>query len=184
MQLKTDPRSLQQVCQGDQIAISDLFERYHLKIFRYLYYKVGDIPTAEDLASEVFARLVRSWATTTQSGALLQAWLFKTARNLVIDHYRRNLILRPEELPDSLPSKDDPIEMTIEHQLDHQLLYKAIRLLSFDQGEVIRLRFINNLSIAETAQIMGRSEDAIKGLQRRALSELRQILTSWEVQNV
>jgi len=184
MQVNTDLHTLQRVRRGDRHAISEIFESYHLKIFRYLFYKVGDVGTAEDLASEVFVRLIRTWAETTPDGTRLQAWLFKIARNLAIDHYRRHQSQNPDTLPDTVPSEDDPIDTTVQRILNHQLLYKAVNMLPFDQCEVIRLRFISELSIAESAQIMGRSEDAIKGLQRRALSALREILTDWEVQNV
>ena len=184
MQVDTDFQTLKRIRQGDRYAISKLFESYHVKIFRYLFYKVGDERTAEDLASEVFIRLIRTWAETTPEGTRLQAWLFKIARNLAIDYYRRQKSLNQDPLMETEPSGDDPIDTTVQRILDHQLLYKAVNMLPFDQCEVIRLRFISEMTIMETSQIMGRSQDAIKGLQRRALSALRQILTDWEIPNV
>jgi len=184
MQIGIDSETIKRVGKGDRDAIGALFESYHLKIFRYLYYRVGDTHIAEDLASEVFVRLIRSRARNRPDSPVLQALLYKIARNLAIDHYRKPQSQQPVTLLETIQSTDDPIDATVERRLDHQVLYKAVNTLPFDQCEVIRLRFISDMSIADAAQAMDCSEDAIKGLQRRALLSLRQVLSEWKVQYV
>jgi RNA polymerase sigma-70 factor (ECF subfamily) len=176
MQISIDSDLLQRVRKGDRAAIGALFERYHDDIFRYLFYKVGDMHTAEDLTSEVFLRLIRSLAQRRPEDIQPQAWLYKIARNLAIDHYRKRQSMQSVTLEENV-SSDEVIDDRIEKGLDSRALYKAVNTLPFEQREVIIMRFINNLPIAEAARAMGRSEDAIKGLQRRALITLRQFLS-------
>ncbi len=175
MHLSLDSDIIKRVCKGDRAAVGILFERYHPSIFRYLYYKVGDTHTAEDLASEVFLRLLRSISQQRPENVQPQAWLYKIARNLAIDHYRKNQVQQPVFLEEN-NAYDEAVDPNIDQNLDSQALYKMINTLPFDQREVILLRFINRMPIADVAQVMDRSEDAIKGLQRRALTSLRQCL--------
>lgn len=170
-----DSGLIERVCKGDRTAIGALFERYHTGIFRYLYYKVGDQHTAEDLTSEVFLRFIRSIDDSHPENMQPQAWLYKAARNLAIDHYRKNQTQKPIDLPETL-SAEHAVADHVEKGLESQELYKAINQLPFEQREVIILRFINSLPIAEAAHVMGRTEDAVKGLQHRALQALRQSL--------
>jgi RNA polymerase sigma-70 factor (ECF subfamily) len=177
MQIGLDSDVIQRVSNGDRAAIGVLFERYHMGIFRYLYYKVGDVHTAEDLTSEVFLRLLRSLSQQRPNNLQFNAWLYKIARNLAIDHYRKHQAQQPVSLEENL-STAEMDDLNVDNRLNNQLLYKAVNQLPFDQREVVILRFINNLPIAEAARVMERSEDAIKGLQRRALSSLRQVLVA------
>jgi RNA polymerase sigma-70 factor (ECF subfamily) len=175
MHTSIDSDVIQRVRKGDRVAIGAFFERYHDGIFRYLYYKVGDIHTAEDLTSEVFVRLIRSLVQHRLDDLQPQAWLYKIARNLAIDHYRKRQTLQAVTLEENVTS-EEVIDDRIEHSLDSHALYKAVNTLPFKQREVIIMRFINNLPIAEAALAMSCSQDAIKGLQRRALISLRQFL--------
>ncbi len=177
MHISFDSDVFKRVRSGDRAAIGALFERYHTGIFRYLYYKVGDIHTAEDLTSEVFLRLLRSISQQDPDSIQPQAWLYKIARNLAIDYYRKHQTHQPVSLEENI-SLNEMIDANVENNLNNQVLYKAVNALPFDQREVIILRFINNLPIAEAARAMERSEDAIKGLQRRALMSLRQVLSA------
>ncbi len=174
-------KTLQGADRNDQKPIDFYFDRYYIKIYRYLFYKIGDNVIAEDLASEVFARLLRANNPGSLDVADGAAWLFKTAHNLAIDHIRSQQTRQAEILDETLPSSDISLEKTVEQNLDSQALYQAIKTLPDDHAEVIILRFINNMSIADSAQAMGRSQDAIKSLQRRALLSLRQVLKRWEV---
>ena len=186
MQISLDPDIIQRVRKGDSTAIGRLFERYHSSIFRYLYYKVGDMHTAEDLTSEVFVRLMLSIAKQPvdqdrPDREPLQAFLFTIARNLAIDHFRKHQSQMNVTLDENITASDLPLDATVERGLDNQLLNKAINTLPFDQREVIILRFINCLPIADTAQVMLRSQDAVKALQRRALAALHEVLSDMRV---
>ena len=186
MQISLDPDMIRRVRKGDRIAIGRLFERYQPSLFRYLYYKVGDMHTAEDLTSEVFVHFMQSIARQSEAqdhmeSMPLQALLFKIARNLAIDHYRKHQSQQNVSLEENISTSDPPIDAAVERKLDHQLLNKAINTLPYDQREVIILRFINSMPIADTAQIMLRSQDAVKALQRRALVALHEVLTDMRV---
>ena len=176
MHNSTGSNVIQRVRKGDRAAIAALFERHHDGIFRYLYYRVGDIHTAEDLTSEVFLRLIRSLVQHRLEELQPQAWLYKIARNLAIDHYRKKQAFQPAALEEDAPSEEMLDDRTGD-SLDSHALYIAVNALPFEQREVIILRFINNLPIAEAALAMSCSQDAVKGLQRRALISLRQFLS-------
>ncbi len=177
----TAPDLLAQAQAGDPSGLSDLYDRYHTGIFRFLYYRVGDRHTAEDLASETFIRVLRSLHTFRTKNVTFEAWLFRIARNLAIDHYRKtngksHLSLEEEMIAD----RDDPV-LTAENNLTSDLLLQALSMLSEIQRDVVVLRFVNGLPITQVAQALHKSEDAVKALQRRALYALRETLTDWEM---
>ena len=167
---------------GRPEQVTALYEHYHAGIFRYLYYRIGDRQTAEDLASEVFLRMIRNLSgyNIKESSAPFQAWLFQIARNLVTDHYRRSSIHPQVELPEHLAGTDPELDAGIEHHLANEHLYQALARLNEDQRDVIVMRFVVGLPIAEVARALHKSEDAVKGLQRRGLSALRGSLTEME----
>jgi len=177
MHISLDSDLIKRVRNGDRAAIGALFERYHTGIFRYLYYKVGNVHHAEDLASEAFLRLLRFVTEQHPDSLQPQAWLYKIARNLAIDFYRKHQTHQQVPLEENI-TMNESVDMNVEHNLNAQQLYKAVNALPYDQREVIILRFINNLPIAEAAHAMDCSENAVKGLQRRALLSLRQVLSS------
>jgi len=164
--------------QGDPHAVSWLYERFQPSIFRYLYYRLGERQAAEDLTSEVFLRMLRSLPQFQLREVPFQAWLFQIARNLAADHFRR--AGRHEELHEAFAAPDSTPELA-ERSLTHESLRQAIARLGDEQREVVVLRFVLALSIGEAAQMLQKSEDAIKGLQRRGLQALRHFLNDVEV---
>ncbi len=172
---------VQRARQGDTEAIGDLYQQFHLSVFRYLYYRTGDAHTAEDLTSEVFIRMIRSLPGYQPQEVPFLAWLFQIARNLAIDHYRRTSKDNLVPLEETMPAAQYDLTKTVDHRLSSQTLMQALDHLSEDQRDVVVLRFIAGMPIAEVAQSLSKSEDAIKGLQRRALIALRQILVQWEI---
>jgi RNA polymerase sigma-70 factor, ECF subfamily len=170
--------------QGEADQIAELYKTYHVKIFRYLYYRVGDRQTAEDLTSEVFVRMLRFLGSFKPPSASFQAWLFQIARNICNDHFRKlkshQVVPLEEEVKDGGLSVHD----TAERILNSAQLKQALNQLSEDQRDVIIMRFIADMSIAEAAHSLNKTEDSIKGLQRRALLSLKEILKDWEVSYV
>ena len=166
---------------GDRNAIQVIYDRFNLGIYRYLYYQVGDIQTAEDLTSEVFVRMIRSLPGFYPGKAPFHAWLYQIAHNLAIDHFRKAAHRNHIELQENDMALQEDIDMTVDRHLTQERLQKALAELKDDQREVILLRFVNGLSITEVARILEKSENAIKGLQRRALLTLREILNEWEI---
>jgi len=166
---------------GDIDVVGELYDRYHVSIFRYLYYRVGDRQAAEDLTSEVFLRMIRSLNAYRPQNVAFEAWLFQIARNLAIDYYRKMNNGNMTSLEEHLGSSTEDPESSLEHSLTSELLTKALARLNEVQRDVIVLRFINGLPIAQVAQALHKSEDSIKALQRRGLSALREILSEWEI---
>lgn len=181
MQDVLNPEMLRRAQKGDPIVVSALYERYQKGIYRYLYYRVGDQQTAEDLTSEVFLRMIEALSNYDNQNISFQAWLFQIARNLSIDHYRKMGVRRDVPLDENLPGQgNEPLDL-IARELTSEKLRHALVELPDNQRDVILMRFISGMPIAEVAQVLHKSEDSIKGLQRRALLELREILVKWEV---
>ena len=169
---------------GNSETIGLLYEQHHASVFRYLYYRVGDWQTAEDLTSEVFLRMVRSLAGYADHGIVFQAWLLRIARNLAIDHFRQAGASRQVELVENLPAADVEPAAAVERDLTSDALRRALSKLEADQRDVVVMRFVVNMPIADVAQTINRSEDAVKGLQRRGLMALRALLADVEVSHV
>jgi RNA polymerase sigma-70 factor, ECF subfamily len=167
---------------GDVSAIGDLYECHRLGVYRYLYYRTGDTHIADDLTSEVFLRMIRGLSGYQVQDASFQAWLFQIAHNLLNDHYRKTNGRSHVQLEENV--MDNPIHgrsRPVEHSLNSVTLQQALEMLSGEQRDVVVMRFITGMSIAEVASTLHKSEDAVKGLQRRALTNLRSVLTDWEI---
>lgn len=164
--------------QGDGEAFGQIYDRYVSAVYGYLYARVGSQPVAEDLTSDTFLRALRRIDSFSWQGHDLRAWLFTIARNLVIDHVKSSrfrLEVPTADLLDLDPG-DDGIEDTVLGRLRAAALGDAIRQLGPDQQECLVLRFLQGLSIAETAAVMGRSQGAVKQLQLRSVRALAKIL--------
>jgi RNA polymerase sigma-70 factor (ECF subfamily) len=166
---------IQRARQGDHGSIGWLFERYQPGIFRYLYYRVSDRQAAEDLTSEVFVRMLRALPDYQPQAAPFQGWLFQIARNLAIDYFRQSG--RNEALTENLKAPDPVPEAALDHALTHEELRSALSKLGDEQREVIILRFVLGIPIAQVAESLGKSADAVKGLQRRGLLALRNVMS-------
>jgi RNA polymerase sigma-70 factor (ECF subfamily) len=163
---------------GDTEAFGQLYDRYLDTIFRYVYYRVGSKQLAEDLTSETFLRALRRIGTFTWQGRDFGAWLVTIARNLVADHFksgRFRLEVTTGEMLDADQVQDGPEGLVME-SFTNEALIEAVKRLNPQQQECLVLRFLQGLSVAETARIMGKNEGAIKTLQYRAVRTLAQLL--------
>jgi RNA polymerase sigma-70 factor (ECF subfamily) len=158
---------------GDVDALATICERLYPRIYRYLSYKVDDSRDAEDLAGDVFVRMLE--AIRSQKGNL-EAWLFRIARNVLTDHYRKRAVRSDTVgLPEEIGGGDDT-SAAAERKLDEDRLKQGLKALTEEQKEVVILRFVMGYEHNELAEIMGRSAGAIRALQFRALSALRDAL--------
>jgi RNA polymerase sigma-70 factor (ECF subfamily) len=160
---------------GDREAFGQLYDAYVDSVHRYLYVRVGQRALAEDLTSETFVRAMRRIDSFTWQGKDIAAWFITIARNLVADHVksaRFRFEVTTADMRDADVQVDGPEEEVLTHQRDEQLV-RAIRTLRPDQAECITLRFLQGLTLAETARVLGRSEGAVKQLQLRAIRALR-----------
>jgi len=166
---------------GSPADAGGLYQRHYLSIYRYLYYRTGDTLTAEDLTAEVFMRMVRALPSYRFGVIPFQAWLFQIARNVAIDHYRRSQHYPLVELDENLDGDDPDLDSVIEYHLTSAHLVEGLKKIEESQRDVLLLRFIEGMAINETALILHKSVDAVKGLQRRGLQALKTLLYHLEV---
>jgi RNA polymerase sigma-70 factor, ECF subfamily len=163
---------------GEAEAFGQLYDQYSDTVYRYIYYRVGGRATAEDLTSETFLRALRRIGTFTWQGRDFGAWLVTIARNLVADHFKSSrfrLEVTTGEMLDANEVERSPEDSVLE-SLSNAALLDAVRKLNPQQQECVTLRFLQGLSVAETARIMGKNEGAIKTLQYRAVRTLARLL--------
>lgn len=166
--------------QRDRAAFGELYELYGRKLYAYFSYNLGSQQhAAEDLTEEVFLKLLEKIDGFRFTGVPFTAWMYRIAHNHLVDyvrHQKRETAFSLEETPPSLEPCDSQ-EEELELRLSSQGLKEALHQLTFEQRQVILLRFVQDLSIADTARIMGKGEDAVKKLQSRALKSLKRILS-------
>jgi RNA polymerase sigma-70 factor (ECF subfamily) len=163
---------------GDREAFASLYDRHVGQVYRYLYFRTGSHQLAEDLTSETFLRALRRLPTFTWQGRDIGAWFMTIARNLALDHFRSatfRLEVTTADLLDLDPA-DDGIEDNVVGRLEAAAVSDALRRLKPEQQECLVLRFLQGLSVAETARVMGRTEGAVKQLQLRAVRALSRLL--------
>jgi len=162
-------------------AFGELYDRYVSLVYRYIYYRVGTPQLAEDLTSETFLRALRRISSFTWQGRDVGAWFVTIARNLIADHYksgRYRLEMTTDDVAESGASKlvQDGPENAVLEGMQNEVLLEAVKQLNAEQQECIVLRFLQGLSVAETAQAMGKNDGAIKALQYRAIKSLGRLL--------
>ncbi len=172
-----DEESLvQRAKQRDQKAFAQLYEEHFDKIYRYVALRIGDRTEAEDMTQQVFLNALKSISSFKWKGVPFAAWLFRIAHNQVVDYLRKKSKQTAVPLDESLVSSDSNPQLMAEHNLDVEQLLLATRRLTEAQRQVISLRFAGELSINQVANIMGKSQGAVKALQHSAIVALRKIL--------
>ena len=171
---------IQRAKEGDRAAFAEIYDRHQPAIYRYIFYRVGDAATAEDLTSEVFVHLVDSIEHFTYQGRPLLAWLYTVARNLVRDHHRSTGRATMVPLDERLVADVTGPEDAAGHALAQQRLAAAVDQLTEDQRQVILLKFFEGLDNETVARLLRKPYGAVKALQHRGLAALRRILQSNE----
>jgi RNA polymerase sigma-70 factor (ECF subfamily) len=157
-------------------AISALYRQHVQAIYRYTYYRVGDAQTAEDLTAEVFVRAIEGLPHYEPRGVPFAAWLYRIAQARVADHFRREQRTTTVTFEEDWPLGEDSVSIEVEQSIYRKELQAVIRQLTPDQQHVIILKFVEGLSNAEVAQILGKTEGAVKALQHRALRALHRLI--------
>ena len=168
---------VQRAVSGEQDAFATLYDAYIEQIYRFIYFRVGDGQTAEDLTSQVFLKAWDKLSSYQIRGLPFSAWLFRIARNSVIDYYRTFKETTPLE-PDVI-ARPDPaadVDEKVERRLEAEEVRLALQHLTEDQRQVLTLRFIEGLSTEEVAQVIGKRQGAIRALQMRGLQALAQMI--------
>jgi RNA polymerase sigma-70 factor (ECF subfamily) len=163
---------------GDTEAFGQLYDHYHVSVYRFLYYRVGQVALAEDLTSETFFRALRSMGSFRWQGKDFGAWLMTIARNLTADHFKAGRT-RLETATEDMGAHDAPTEgpeTSVLASLTNEALLQALTQLPTEQQDCLVMRFLQGLSIAETAKVLGRSDGAVKQLQLRGVRNLAKLL--------
>src|SRR6478735_4895374 len=163
---------------GDTEAFGMLYDHYQPSVHRFLYYRTRSTTLAEDLTSETFFRALRSMTGFRWQGKDFGAWLMTIARNLATDHFKagRTRLEASTEDMSTLDSTTEGPEGAVLTSLTNEALLAALTELPTEQRECLVMRFLQGLSIAETAEILGRSAGAVKQLQLRGVRNLAKIL--------
>jgi RNA polymerase sigma-70 factor (ECF subfamily) len=161
------------VKEGDSSAFGKLYNYYQPMIYRFVLVKVGRREEAEDITHQVFFQAWQNIRTYRHRGYPFGSWLYRIARNQVIDHYRSqkdDVSLEAADIENSAPQATQP---DISLQMDMEKVMAAIRRLKPEYQDVIIFRFIEDLSVRETAVAMHKTEGAVKLMQHRAIEELK-----------
>ena len=172
---------------GDKNALTQLYSYFHGKIYRYVFLKCGNYSDAEDITEEVFLRMVESINRFHWKGIAFSAWLFRIARNLVVDHYRYKARRNTQDIKDHDYIDGNNWEKISEF-LDNRDLIKAIyehfASLTDLQKEVVNLRFAGGLSLKETAEALSKNVNSVKAIQHAAIKKLKGKIKEVNIQNI
>jgi RNA polymerase sigma-70 factor (ECF subfamily) len=171
---------VRQAIEGNQSAFTQLYNEHVGKIYRYIYFRVDSQADAEDLTQEVFIKALGAIGSYKWRGVHFASWLFRIAHNQMVDHFRKQSKQKRAALEEvAVVSMEDPVAMT-DKKLEIEELSRALKQLSPAQREVVSLRFIAGLPIAEVARALGKREGTVKALQFNAIVSLRKILSEKE----
>lgn len=161
---------------NDDEAYREVVARYGDPLYGYIYSLTGDHHLSEDVISETYLRMVEKIDSYNFYGAPFKAWLYRIAHNLAINALKRaRRAARTAELDPATPLSDDPAA-TIEERLEAEELRAALAGLTEEQQQVVLLRFVVGQSTSEVAQVLEKSENAVKQMQFRALRSLGRLL--------
>jgi RNA polymerase sigma-70 factor (ECF subfamily) len=171
---------VRQAIEGNQSAFTQLYNEHVDKIYRYIYFRVNSRADAEDLTQEVFIKALEAIGSYKWRGVHFTSWLFRIAHNQMVDHFRKQPKQKRAALEEVVVvSTEDPVAMT-DRKLEIEELSQALKKLPAAQREVVSLRFIAGLPIAEVARTLGKSEGTVKALQFNAIVSLRKLLPEKE----
>lgn len=163
---------------GDKDAFGLLYDHYQPSVYRFLYYRTRSATLAEDLTADTFFRALRSMNSFRWQGRDFGAWLMTIARNLITDHFkagRTRLEMTTEDMSPHDDSTEGP-ESVVLASLTNEVLLEALTKLPPEQRDCLIMRFLQGLSIAETAASLGRTDGAVKQLQLRGVRNLAKLM--------
>ena len=169
---------------GDSEAFGMLYERYVDVVYRYVYVRVGGKQLAEDITSETFLRALRRMDSFSWQGRDIAAWFITIARNLITDNAksaRFRMEVSTADMLDADPRVEAAPDNEVLDRLRNQRLLEAVKGLKPEQAECVVLRFLQGLTLAETAKVLGKSEGAVKQLQLRAVRALHRELADVDI---
>ena len=173
MPIKTEPQALDGLHKLDPQAIGAIYDRYFPEIYRYVRYRINDDVVAEDLASDVFVRLLEAVKKRQGPQSNLKGWLISTASHAANDHLRRQYRRPTEVLSDAMPDTAASVHTEVDLREQTRTVQLAYAQLTAEQQHVLALRFGLGYSLEETADHLKKNTNAVKALQFRALASLQ-----------
>jgi len=158
---------------GDKIAFGNLYDLYSEKIYNFIYFRTNHKQTAEDLTSETFAKALKHISTFSSDKGSFSSWLYKIAKNNVIDYFRT---LKPTENIETIwdLSSDTNIEQDVENKIRIDRAKKYINALPKEKREILIMRLWDDMTYQDIAEVTGKSEATCKMTFSRAIRELRE----------
>jgi len=157
-------------------SLVDLYEQHSPGIYRYAYRLIGDKDLAEECVSETFSRFLQAVKSGRGPTENTQGYLYRVAHNWITDQYRRQPDVHESLEMDGHPDPNSNPSTLLGKEQERERVRNALRKLPYDQQRVIELRFLEELSHEEVAQLLGKSVEATRAMQYRALTSLRQLL--------
>jgi len=176
MPVKKDSQMLDGLLKLDPRSVGDVYDTYFPDVYRYVRYRINDDAVAEDIASDVFVRLLEASQKKQGPQTNLKGWLIATASNAVNDHLRRQYRRPTEGLSDFMPDETSNVRVQVDMREQNRAVRAAYTQLTSEQQDVIALRFGQGYSLEETAQYMKKKVNAVKALQFRALAALQRLI--------
>lgn len=179
--LENEENFISRATAGDSEAFGALYDEYHPQIYRFVFLKVSSKEDAEDLTHQIFMSALEHMPGYKHKGFPFSSWLYRIARNAIIDHYRgRKEKVRLEDADPEIFALRESVQDDLHQAMELEKVRSAIAELSELHQDVIIMRFVEQLAIREVATALKKSEGAIKLLQHRAISELQRILSEPE----
>jgi RNA polymerase sigma factor (sigma-70 family) len=174
MQSKTLPENISMLAveaKTDPVAFGRLYDHYVQPVYRYIYSRVGTVHETEDITSQTFMAAYESLGRYRERGHF-SAWLFRIARSKMNDHFRRSRREVGLEAAGEILEREDALGVLIRAEELSRIRF-LIRRLNEEEQELIRLRYVADLSFAEIAELLGKREDAVKKSVYRLLARLK-----------
>jgi RNA polymerase sigma-70 factor, ECF subfamily len=167
--------SLVEAAKTDTQAFGELYERYYIRVYRYVYHRLGNQADAEDITALVFMKALEALPSYETRRSSFAPWLFRITRNTVIDHYRRKRAQSPIEDAELIAGGADPVSTALNAEQRDEL-QSLLQHLSPDQRDVVLLRYSSDLSFTEIASTLSKNEPAIRMLLHRGLRKLKLVV--------
>ena len=168
-----EKRALDGLRKLDSQAIGAVYDQFFSEVYRYVLYRLGDQSIAEDIASDVFVRLLEAAQGGRAPQSNIKSWLIGTASHAVMDHLRRKYRRPVEAISESMPDRGPGVHAEFDLREQNRSVQQAYAQLTQEQQDVLALRFGQGYSLEETASHMKKNINAIKALQFRALAALQ-----------
>lgn len=176
MSLYDEQSALNGLQRLDSQAVGAIYDQYFPEVFRYVRYRIDDDAAAEDIASDVFVRLLEAAQKRQGPQTSLKGWLIATASHAVNDHLRRRYRRPTDGLSDTLPDHSSNVNAEVDLREQNRAVQSAYAQLTSEQQDVLALRFGQGYSLEETATHMKKKVNAVKALQFRALAALQRLM--------